>query len=447
MDDHSRLLLTAPPGRLLVRLATPNALAFMVQSAVSLAEVWFIGRLGTASLASIALSFPLLMLVQTMSGGATGGAVTSAIARALGAGDALKAEQLIWHALAVAVIGSALFLALFLGFGRALLSFLGGSGAILADALAYCLVLFCGGLGLWLLGVVSAIFRGMGDMKLPASMMVLSAAVQVPLSGLLVLGAFGVPQLGILGAAISAVFSAGLASVLMLVVLARPGRAIQLKRSAMVFAKPLFQDILRVALPASLSPILTITIILSLTAMAATFGEAALAGYGIGSRIEFLLIPLVFGIGAAMTSLVGLSTGAGDTARAERIGWTGGAFAAGLAGSVGLVLALFPEAWIYAFTSDPEAFAAARDFIRIVGPCFAFQGLGLSLYFASQGAGAMTWPIVATIVRLIIAVGGGWGLALWLNIGLQGVFIAAAAAMVTFGMMIATSLKLGAWRG
>jgi Na+-driven multidrug efflux pump len=181
--------------------------------------------------------------------------------------------------------------------------------------------------------------------------------------------------------------------------------------------------------------------------MAATFGEAALAGYGIGSRIEFLLIPLVFGIGAAMTSLVGLSTGAGDTARAERIGWTGGAFAAGLAGSVGLVLALFPEAWIYAFTSDPEAFAAARDFIRIVGPCFAFQGLGLSLYFASQGAGAMTWPIVATIVRLIIAVGGGWGLALWLNIGLQGVFIAAAAAMVTFGMMIATSLKLGAWRG
>jgi len=108
---------------------------------------------------------------------------------------------------------------------------------------------------------------------------------------------------------------------------------------------------------------------------------------------------------------------------------------------------LFPEAWIYAFTSDPATFDAARDYIRIVGPFFAFQGLGLSLYFASQGAGTVTWPIIATMVRVVLAVGGAWLLAFWLDIGVQGVFVAAAVAMTTFGVMIATSLKLGAWRG
>ena len=340
MDARTELLLTAPPAPLLMKMATPNALAFMIQSAVSMAEVWFIGRLGTGALASIALAFPLLMLTQTMSGGATGGAVTSAIARALGGADYVRAQRLIWHALAIAGAGAALFLIIYLMFGRALLAFLGGSGDVLEQAADYCVVLFVGGVFVWLMGVVGAIFRGMGDMKLPAMLMIVSALIQVPLSGVLVLGLFGAPELGIVGAAISAVVSSFLVSMAMLLVLSRPGRAIQLRVGDIRFSRELFGDILQVALPASLSPLLTILIILSLTAMVATFGDAALAGYGIGSRVEFLLIPLVFGIGAAMTSLVGVSIGAGNIVRAEKIGWTGSSMAAGLAGVVGIVLAL-----------------------------------------------------------------------------------------------------------
>lgn len=446
MDERTRHLLTAPPAPLLVRMATPNSLAFVIQSSVSLIEVWFIGQLGTSALASIALAFPLLMLMQAMSGGALGGAVSSSIARALGAGDRDRAHKLIWHALAIAAMGSSLFLIVYLLFGRELLALLGGTGEILDQAAAYCLVLFVGGLFVWLIGVVGAVFRGMGDMKFPALLMVISAFIQVPLSGVLVLGLFGLPQLGIVGAAISTVATGFLVSTVMLFVLSRPSHVIQLDRQFIAFSKPLFQDIFKVALPASLSPLLTIFGILFLTAMVATFGEAALAGYGIGSRIEFLLIPLVFGIGAAMTSLVGLSIGAGNVDRAEHIGWTGGFFAGALAGVVGLLLALFPDIWISAFTDDPATFEASRTYILIVGPFFAFQGLGLSLYFASQGAGAMRWPIGATIVRFIFAVGGGWALAFSFDMGLEGIFIGAAAAMLLYGVMIAASLKLGAWR-
>ncbi|MFN9075030.1 MAG: MATE family efflux transporter [Hyphomonadaceae bacterium] len=446
MDERTHHMLTSPAAPLLLRMATPNALAFAIQSSVSLAEVWIIGQLGTGALASIALAFPLLMLIQTMSGGAAGGAVTSAIARALGAGDRERAQQLIWHALALSALGAGLFLVLFLLGGRSLIAFLGGRGEILEQAVDYCAVIFWGGLFVWLVSVVGAVFRGMGDMKLPAVLMVASAFLQVPLTAILVLGRLGAPQLGIVGAAYSAVISGFLVSVIMLMILAREGRVIQLHRKYLSFSKALFRDIFRVALPASMSPIFTIFIILSLTAMVATFGEAALAGYGIGSRIEFLLIPLVFGIGAAMTSLVGLSIGSGNIDRAEHIGWIGSAFAAGLTGVVGLALALFPSAWIYAFTNDQVTFEAARSYIQIVGPLFAFQGLGLSLYFASQGAGAMRWPVFAILARVVLAVGGGWFLAFGLDLGLKGVFIGAAAAMATFGLIIAITLKLGAWR-
>ena len=447
MDDRTRTLLTAPPAPLLVRLATPNAIAFLLQSVVSLAEVWFIGRLGTEALASIALVFPALMLVNGMAGGAFGGAVASAIARALGAGDRARADALIWHVLVLAAIGAALFLGMFLVAGKWMLVQLGGTGDVLEAAQAYTFILFSGGLSIWLLGMVGAIYRGTGNMQFPAYLQMANGIVQMALSGCLILGAFGFPQMGIVGAAVSTIVTASVTSLIMLVRLMGASQSVRLHFGAFNLQRALFADVLKVALPAALSPALTIGVVLSLTALVGQYGEAALAGYGIGSRIEFLLIPLVFGIGASMTSLVGLATGAKDIDRAERVALTGGAMATGLAGAVGFVLALFPGAWIPAFSADPGAIESATTYIRIVGPFFAFQGMGLSLYFASQGAGRMFWPIAVTVGRIFLAVGGALLLTEVLDFGIEGIYIAAATAMCFFGSAIALSVKFGAWRG
>lgn len=375
-----------------------------------------------------------------------GGAVASAIARALGAGDLQRAETLIWHALALAAMGAVALLVVFLLAGSEFLRFLGGSGSVLEQALSYSYVLFFGGIFVWLVGVVSAIFRGMGNMRFPAAMMILSAFVQVPLSGLLITGAFGAPTLGVMGAAVSAVISSILLAAVMLIRLAGDSGQIRLTKPAAVFRRHHFADILQVALPASLSPLLTVATIIILTAIVGRFGEQALAGYGIGSRIEFLLIPLVFGIGASMTSLVGVGIGAGDIKRAEHIGTVGGLGAAGLAGGIGLILAVQPELWIPYFSQDPVVQDAATRYIQIVGPWFAFYGLGLVLYFGSQGAGAMGWPVVALSLRAVICVGGAVLLTESFDTGIDGVFYAVALSMVAYGVIMFCALKLGAWR-
>ena len=446
MDQRTQQLLTAPAMPLLLSMSAPNSVAFLIQASVSMAEVWFIGRLGSASLAAIALVFPLLMLFQTLSGGAMGGAVASAIARALGAGDLQRAETLIWHALALAAMGAVALLVVFLLAGSEFLRFLGGSGLVLEQALSYSYVLFFGGIFVWLVGVVSAVFRGMGNMRFPAAMMILSAFVQVPLSGLLITGAFGAPKLGVMGAAVSAVISSILLAAVMLIRLAGDSGQIRLTKPAAVFRRHHFADILQVALPASLSPLLTVATIIILTAIVGRFGEQALAGYGIGSRIEFLLIPLVFGIGASMTSLVGVGIGAGDIKRAEHIGTVGGLGAAGLAGGIGLILAAQPELWIPYFSQDLVVQDAATRYIQIVGPWFAFYGLGLVLYFGSQGAGAMGWPVVALSLRAVICVGGAVLLTESFDTGIDGVFYAVALSMVAYGVIMFCAIKLGAWR-
>ncbi len=446
MDARTRELITAPPLPLLVKMATPNSIAFIIQAGVSMAEVWFIGQLGTVSLAAIALSFPLLMLTQMMSGGAMGGAVASAIARSLGAGATERAESLIWHTITLAVLSAASFLVIFLLFGEWFLGVLGGSGEVLVEAVKYCTILFSGGIFIWLLGSISAVYRGMGNMQFPAVLMILNAGIQIPLSGVLVLGAFGAPSLGVSGAAISAVISAAIISSIMLGRLALGETLIQLRKSRLRLERQRFDDILIVFKPAALSPLFSVATILSLTAIVSRFGEQALAGYGIGSRIEFLVVPLVFGLGASMTSLVGMSIGAGDSERAEKVGWTGGFSAFALAGGIGTLLAIFPSVWIPLFTDSPEVMETATAYMQIVGPAYGFFGLGLSLYFASQGAGAMGWPVIVTFARFLIAVGGAVVLAFAFDLGLTGIFIATAAGMFVYGVGISAAIKLGAWR-
>lgn len=446
MDARTQHLLTAPPAVLLVNLATPNSIAFLVQSFVGVMEVWFIGRLGTSGLAAIALCFPLLMLVQMMSAGALGGGVASAIARALGGGNVPRAERLIWHALVIVALGALSFLLVFLQVGKPFLMFLGGRGDVLADAMSYCLVLFTGGVFIWSMMVLSAVYRAMGNMKFPALLMVIGGFLQIVMTGCLITGAFGAPQLGVMGAAVSVVINSFLVSLVLLGGLVRGSQTVKLRRSAMVFSHEMFYDISRVAWPASLSPLLTIFTILSLTTLVGRMGEEALAGYGIGSRIEMLMTPLVFGLGAAMTSLVGISLGAGDIIRAERIGWIGGAMAAGISAFVGIFLALFPDVWIPVFTQDAATYESAKIYIQIAGPCFAFQGLGLALYFASQGSGKMVWPMVAFILRALVAVGGAVLLGFVFDFGLVGIYSAAGAGMVLYGLTLAIMLKAGTWR-
>ena len=386
------------------------------------------------------------MITQTMSGGALGGAITSAIARSMGADDIEKAERLIWHSIIISLGGAISFLILFLLFGKQLLFLLGGRGEILQESYAYCSILFFGGILLWLSGSLSAVLRGMGNMRFPATLMVITSSIQVILSGGFILGWFGLPKLGVPGAAVAVLISSALMVTVILFKLRSKSIPASLRKERFQLRKILFDNIFEVAIPASLSPLLVVGTILVLTGLVGRFGTEALAGYGIGSRVEFLMIPLIFGIGTAMTSIVGANIGALNIDRAEKVGILGGSTAGFVSILIGLTLAVFPEAWIQFFTDDIKAFEVTKKYIQIVGPFYIFQGIGLSLYFASQGANAMKWPTIATIARFIIACAGGGISVYWLDLGIESIFISSSAAMAIFGLMIFISIKKGAWR-
>jgi len=440
------LFLEGPILPTLLTLAAPNALAFLVQAGVNMTEVWYVGQLGTTSLAAMAFIFPGFMLVQMLAGGSFGGATTSSIARALGAGDILRANALIWHALALVVCAGVFFAVLFWLAGLSALQMLGAEGPVLEEAWLYGAIVFSGAVVIWGSALTTSCIRGTGNMRFPAILMIVSAIIQVPLSGGLILGWFGLPKLGLVGAAISNLTVGSITTLVALATLACTTNAVRLTRVHLRLRWTLFKDILRVGALAAFSPVFTILTISTINALIVSFGTATVAGYGIGARLEFLLVPMVFGFGMAMNAMVGMNVGSRNLARAERIAFIGGLSAAAITGVIGITLAIFPHAWMSLFTSDPMVATEGAKYLRLSGPVFAFQGLGLALYFASQGAGTVIWPVIANFVRYVVAAGGATLCVHVFVTRVEWVFAMVALGMVLNGLVTAAAIHFGAWQ-
>ena len=161
-----------------------------------------------------------------------------------------------------------------------------------------------------------------------------------------------------------------------------------------------------------------------------------------GSNI--LLIPLTFGLGAPLVALVGTNIGAGNRERALRIAFAGGAIAFVLTETIGIATALWPHAWLGLFSADPQVIESGAAYLHAVGPFYGFFGLGLALYFASQGAGRLFWPLTAGFLRMVVGIGGGW-LALRLTGSLSWLFAALALGMVLHGVTVLAAIASGAW--
>ena len=440
MSPSAERFLSAPILPTLLRLSAPGVLLVVFQSMVSVGDTYFIGRLGTAPLAGLALVFPLIMLLQMTSAGAMGGGVSSAIARALGAGNAAAARRLVVNALVIASAMGVAFTLLILFFGKNMYRLLGGGGEILGQALAYSNVVFAGAIVVWIANTLSSVLRGSGNMMLPALALISAAVVHVPLSAALVLGLGPMPRLGIAGAGVAYVTTFGIAALAMALALFRRAGLLRPGAGDFRLETKVFLDILRVGGISVLSSFQTVLTAVVLTGFVGRYGAAALAGYGVGLRLELLQIPLVFAVGQALVVLVGTHVGAGRPARGKRIAWFGAALAASVSLAIGATVAFVPQAWVSLFSADPAVLDSGSRYLRTVAPFYPLLAAGMALYFASQGAGRVLLPVLAGTARLAIVIAGGA-----LALSLQGIFAVIAAGIAVYGALTILVVFLARW--
>ncbi|AWN36344.1 MATE family efflux transporter [Methylobacterium radiodurans] len=442
MDIRTRRLLTAPLVPTLARMALPNILVMSVQTCVGLIETYYVSTLGTDALAGMALVFPVVMLVQMLSAGGMGGAIQSAVSRTLGADRPAEAALLAWHA---TMLGLALGIAtslVALPFGPTLYAAMGGAGGSLQAATTYAGIVLGSAVLIWLFNALAAVIRGTGNMAFPAAVTCVGAVVLVPLSPALIFGWGPFPGLGVAGGGVAFALYYAAGSALFAAYIWSGRGVLRPSRRLPKLTWGPSREILRIGLLSGIASVTSNVTVIAATAFVGADGPAAVAGYGTGARLEYLLVPLVFGLGSPIAAVVGTALGAGDYARARQAALTGAVVAGILTEAIGIAGALHPVAWLGLFGDEPAMLATGSLYLWIVGPFYGFFGAGLALYFAAQGAGRVGWPLTASLLRLGVALGGAW-VASALGFGLGGTFLALSAGFVTMGLINAAAFATG----
>lgn len=435
-------LLDGPLTGALVRLAIPNltpVAAILVLVSVDAAVV---GRLGEEALAGLSLVFPFLMLSQTMAAGGVGSAVASTIARAASAGDYRRARSLALHGLVIALAASATSALLMVWFGRLVFAAMGARENVLESAHVYGTVTFLGIAAPWVLNVAASISRGVGNMRSPAVAMILSAAIYSILCPLLTLGFGPFGGLGVLGAAAAFVVSYAVGCLFILRSLFWAGTVFKLSFREFDPDTPTFAEILKLAALGATNATLSNATALVTTGFIGHLGSSSLAGYGLGARLEYVVIALSFAVGSALVTMVGANVGANNNARAKRAAWIGALLTAIATTLIGGLAALFPHSWLSLFTSDSGIIDAGSIYLRIVGPAYGCFGVGLALYFAALGAGRPAVAVAATVLRLVVVVIGLYSVVN--SLGQASVVI--AAGFLIYGVIIVCNTRFAMWQ-
>jgi putative MATE family efflux protein len=438
-------MLQGPIVPTLVRLALPTIGVMVAQTAVGIAETYYVGFLGTDALAGVALVFPVFMLMTTMSNGGLGSGVASAVARAVGAGRQKDVDALVFHAVVLAILFGILFMGGALLGGPLLYHALGGRERSLAAALQYSNYLFAGAIAVWIVNLLASALRGSGNVKVPALVTLVGAMVMIPASPALIFGFGPVPRLGISGAGIAfgVYYTAAMLVLLGYMASGRSG----LTLSIAPLQRRLFADILKVGLPTAINALQTNLSVILVTGAVGLFGTASLAGYGIASRLDYVMIPILFGLSSSVLTMVGINIGAGDGPRARHIAWVSGLIGVALTETIGFVAAILPSLWLDLFSHDPNVLGPGETYLGIVGLAYGLFGFGFVMSFAGQGAGRVLWPSIAVTVRLIVAAGGGWIAVRFFGGGMATLATIVAISFAAYAAVASLVMVLrGAWQ-
>lgn len=435
-------LVGAPLASTLFRLAVPGVVGALLFSGLGLVEATFVKSAGADALAAVALVFPLIILAAMFSAGAIGGAVSGRTARAIGAGNEQEASAVLVCAVVISLVGGVLMWGLVVQFGPLLYEYASDSPAVIQAAERYASFVFPAIPLFWLVNMLCSVLRGSGDMVSPAIVAAVMLLAYTAVATTLIPGQGGELNEVMESAALAMVITYVASLAVAIYFIVRETQPIRFRLNA--FNLVTLKGILRQGTLAGSQSLMTVSYALVTTAIFSRYGTDWLAGFGLAVRLELIMVPVIFGVGASLIAIVGAYVGAGMRERAIEIAWRGILINVALVGCVGLLFAFFPGIWCGFVGSDPTVVGHCSLSLRFISPTYALFALGLGCYFASQGLDTLKYPVLGALLRLLIATTGLFWVTEKTPINVSLLLVVLAVAV--YGLFVAGMLKLGPWR-
>jgi putative MATE family efflux protein len=427
-------------------LSVPMVLEMAMESLFAVADVFYVSRVSSEAVATVGITESMLTLVYTVAMGLGIGA-TAVVSRRIGEKDDDGAAQSAAQSVALGV-----FVAAAIGFvgyfnAERLMHAMGATPSMISSSLGYTQVMFAGNATVTLLFLNNAIFRGAGDAAVAMRMLWIGNAINIAVCPLLIFGIGPFPEMGVTGAAIGTNIGRGTAVLIQLWMLASGRSRVHIGRRHWRIVPSVMWNVCRLSGSGFLQILIDTSSYIGLVRVIATFGSDALAGYTIGIRtVMFAMMP-AWGLGNAAATMVGQALGAGKPDRAEQAVWTAAKYNALVLGVVGGLFVLLAPQIVAIYTHDPIVTPYAISCLRIVSTGFVFFAYGLVLTQAFNGAGETwtpTWINLGCFWFWQIPL--AWLLAIHLEMGPQGVFIAMTVAFSTLAVVSGVVFRRGRWK-
>jgi putative MATE family efflux protein len=448
VPTHDRDLTSGNIHRSIWFLAFPMVLEMISFNIASALDTYWVGQLGEAALAAVAVSMTIRWTLNTLGNGLGIGGM-AVVARRIGEKDykaaAHAASQTIMLGIAISIILAVIGFI----FAPKILLALGTESDVLPLAIPYLRVTMGGLVTMILVMVNNSLFRGAGEARLSMRVLFLSAAVTVVFEPILVLGLGPVPPLGITGAAWAFVIGFGCGLALQVYFLLGGKSRISINLRCLRVDFPLMARIVRIALPSTVQMSLRSSSRLAIVALISAYGTAALAAYSVTNRLLMFAVVPCFGVGNAGGALVGQNLGARKADRAEKTGWWTSFYVIAYMIVVASLTFAFAEPIIRFFISNPtaEVVALGVEYIHIVSPSLILMGIGIVMARALDGAGNTMPAMVINLLTLwLVEVGVGFVLSRWLGLGPTGVWWGRAISGFANGLLFAIWFKRGKWK-
>ena len=433
-------LVGAPLASTMVKMAVPGVVGALLFSGPGLLETVYLRHAGADALAAVAMVFPLIMLAMMFSAGAFGGAVSGRTARAIGAGDYSQASAILVCAVLISFAGGLIMWLLAVKFGPLLYERASSNALVSNAAIHYTAMVFPAMPAIWLLHMLCSVLRGTGDMVRPAIAAATLIVAYLVFAKLLITDNADL-NATVRAAAMAMVCANLVAMTMVIVFILQKRQPIRPKLSSFNFTT--LAAILKQGSLASSQSVMTISYAMVTTVLFSRLGTEWLAGFGLAVRLELIMVPIIFGMGASLIAIVGAYVGAGQRSRAISIAWRGVFINAALLFCAGLLVSLFPGVWCNLSGSDETVIDHCSLSLRFIAPTYAFLALGLGCYFASQGLDTLKYPVLGALLRLLIVTTGLFWVtdatSIYATLGLV-VF-----AVVAYGTFVVIMLKYRAW--
>ena len=435
-----------PVGPALVMLSVPMVLEMAMESLFAVVDVFFVSRVSADAVATVGVTESMLTIVYTVALGLGIGA-TAVVARRIGEKDEDGAAQAAAQSIALGILVAVAVGAIGALNAERLMRAMGSTPAMIESSLGYTQVMFAGNVTVTLLFLINAIFRGAGDPAIAMRMLWVANAINIVLDPILIFGLGPVPAMGVTGAAIATNIGRGTAVVVQMWMLSSGRSRVHLTRRHIELVPAVMWNVCRLSGSGFLQVLIDTSSYIGLVRVIATFGSDVLAGYTIGIRTVIFAILPAWGLSNAAATMVGQALGAGKPDRAEQSVWTAGKYNAIVLGVVGLVFFIFAPQIAGFFTSDPRVEPHATSCLRIVSTGFVFFAYGLVFTQSFNGAGdtwTPTWINLACFWAFQIPL--AWLLAIRLEMGPNGVFIAMTVAFSLLAVVSGVIFRRGWWK-